>query len=72
MGCSSCQSKLQQIYIGWKRLAIKDSEIEPIAQERAAICAKCDFNNKNWCVRCGCFVPAKVRSSTNCPLNYWA
>ena len=53
-------SKLKSIINGWANLAIDGNK--EIAEKRAKICAKCDFNIANICSKCICPLPAKTRS----------
>ena len=66
-------SKLSEIYNGWKNLTFPNSRVEKEAKRRITICIDCDkLNNRNFCVLCGCYMPAKVRSpKSKCPLNKW-
>lgn len=45
-----------------------------ILSERIFICKSCpELNSLNFCKKCGCFMPAKVRFKTSsCPLNKWS
>lgn len=69
--CSDCGNKkkrprvirkLASIIDGFSNYIWPNPEVEKIALERADICSQCNLNSQNWCVDCGCFVPAKIRS----------
>lgn len=65
-------SKIKNIIKGWKNLFIEDKELMPLFQSRFDICKKCKYNKLQTCLKCGCFIPAKVRSpEENCPENFW-
>jgi hypothetical protein len=65
-------SKLKEIYDGWTNYITSNPEVLPLADNRAKICAVCEFNKKNFCGKCGCFLPAKVSSPTStCPEKKW-
>ena len=66
-------SKLSEIYEGWKNLTFPNKRIETEAKRRINICIDCDkLNNRNFCVLCGCYMPAKVRSSkSHCRIKKW-
>lgn len=66
--------KLQEIINGWTNYAIKNPQIEKLAKERAEFCVDCSQlkNNTNSCKICGCYIPAKIRSTkSKCPLKKW-
>jgi hypothetical protein len=66
--------KVQEIINGWTNYTFKNSKIELIAKNRAEYCANCDKLNQNFntCKICGCYIPAKIRSTkSKCPLNKW-
>ncbi len=65
--------KLASIVSGWKNLLYKDLSIEGVAMKRAEKCAKCNnANNRNFCVLCNCYIPAKIRSlKEQCPIGEW-
>lgn len=65
-------SKLKEIYEGWTNYISKNPDIQQLADLRANICAECPFNKSNFCGKCGCYIPAKVCSTTSkCPENKW-
>lgn len=67
-------NKLTEIYAGWKHYIFQTPEIEEKAKIRMKICVEnCDkLNNRNICSKCGCYMPAKVRSlKSNCLLKKW-
>ena len=55
-------SKVKSIARGWSNVIWPDKEIEAMAYKRIGVCADCDCNNKNICMDCGCWIPAKARS----------
>jgi hypothetical protein len=65
--------KFDEIVSGWKNYMFKSEKVEIIAKKRLITCLKCNFFTKNkTCSKCGCFVPAKVRSlKSKCPKNFW-
>lgn len=71
-------SIFNDIVDGWYHLIIKDPATEEVAKERSKICSECEkldcISNSFYlhCGKCGCYIPAKVRSkSSKCPLNLW-
>ena len=67
MGCCKGEkpigiNKLKSILAGWSNVLWSNETIRAVAHERAAVCAVCDKNKKNWCTDCGCWIPAKARS----------
>ena len=66
-------NKFNEIISGWKNYMFKSEEIEKIAKDRLLICLECEkFTKRNTCSKCGCYIPAKVRSERNrCPLKKW-
>jgi len=66
-------SKLSEIFIGWKNYTFPNPTIEKEAKRRMKICVSCsELNQKSFCVKCGCYMPAKVRSSkSKCRLRKW-
>lgn len=69
----SAKNKLQRILEGWKNLIKTNPEVEKIANSRAIKCASCEhLNNLLFCKKCGCFVPAKIRSTQEkCKERKW-
>lgn len=68
-------SLLQEIYAGWKNYVFPTPAVEEEAKRRMKICVeKCPLfkpHNK-FCGKCGCYMPAKVRSlKSRCPLRKW-
>ena len=42
------------------------------ANERIKICEGCEFYTKNRCLKCGCYMAAKIHvESSRCPINKW-
>ena len=42
------------------------------AAERIKICEGCEFFKENRCLKCGCFMNAKIHlESSRCPINKW-
>lgn len=72
---TSCKNKLLKIYAGWKNLLFPNPEIEELAKKRIVICIDNKCNNLNEydiCEKCGCYIPAKVRSpKEKCPEKLW-
>lgn len=67
-------SLLEQIYDGWKNYIFPNEEMELLAKKRIRFCVDCDklIKQSKICGKCGCYVPAKVRSKkSKCPLNLW-
>ena len=66
-------SKVSEIIEGWKNYTFPNPHIEAIAKERITICCECDkLRKNNTCMLCGCYMPAKVRSSkSHCRLKRW-
>lgn len=46
-------------------------EIELEARRRMEICALCPDRSNLWCQACGCYLPAKIRSGSECPREKW-
>jgi hypothetical protein len=59
--------------LGLKVFDAADNSVETIALNRFKICAKCPMKSpRNFCRKCGCFLPAKVRSlNDSCPIGNW-
>jgi hypothetical protein len=74
-------SVFREIIEGWTNLIFENPIVEEIAKKRIAICAgdddndikKCAFfTGFKTCEKCGCYMPAKVRSlQSDCPEKYW-
>lgn len=71
-------SKLTEIAEGWKNLVFKNDIGEEMALERGKVCEECDklhtLTNSFYlhCAKCGCYIPAKLRSTNSkCPLGKW-
>ena len=66
-------SRLSEIFEGWKNLTFPNPTIEKEAKKRMEICVDCDsLNHRNFCNKCGCYMPAKVRSpKSKCRLRMW-
>ena len=66
-----------KIVEGYSALITKDKKVEDMALRRSAICSDCPQLDKAlgfflFCKKCGCYVPAKVRSiHSSCPLSKW-
>jgi hypothetical protein len=70
--CCGKKSKVERIIEGWGNYIFRTPETESIAQRRASICAVCNENQKEWCFKCACYIPAKTRSiAEKCPKNLW-
>lgn len=48
-----------------------DHNVEKEAERRLTICAECPRLGAMFCKSCGCYLPAKVRSKSDCPENKW-
>ena len=66
-------SRLSEIFEGWKNFTFPNPTIEKEAKRRIEICVGCsDLNQRNFCAKCGCYMPAKVRSpKSKCRLRKW-
>jgi hypothetical protein len=66
-------SQLSEIYDGWKNYVFQDPQVEEIAKKRIAICVECKkLNARKFCMICGCYMAAKVRSpKSKCSLKKW-
>lgn len=66
-------SILNDIYEGWKSYIFKSPEHKEMAETRMKICVSCPFfTPKRRCQKCGCFMPAKVRTEkAKCPIGRW-
>ena len=65
--------KLSEIYSGWKNIMFQTPKVEKIAKKRMEICIGCPMLSKrNICDLCGCYMPAKVRSTKSfCVAKKW-
>ena len=52
---------------------VGDDNVESKAIERYEICLRCPLisESKTSCTSCGCFLPFKTRSGSNCPEKKW-
>ncbi len=66
-------SRLSEIYEGWKNFTFSNPQVEEIAKKRMTICVECEkLKKNNTCSLCGCYMPAKVRSTkSKCRLKKW-
>jgi len=68
-------SQLSEIYDGWKNYVFPNQQVEEEAKRRIAICVNNEckkFRGNKTCVLCGCYMPAKVRSSrSHCLMKKW-
>lgn len=66
-------SRLSEIYEGWKNFTFPNPQVEEIAKKRMTICVECvKLKKNNTCSLCGCYMPAKVRSTkSKCRLKKW-
>ena len=55
-------AKLKSILQGWSNIIWSSEKVRRIAHGRIEICVECDQNNKNFCIDCGCWIPAMARS----------
>ncbi len=67
--------KIKDILVGWGNLIIKPESTTPLMEKRMSICNACEIRTDSWCDEdkggCGCYLPAKHRSSSKCPKNKW-
>lgn len=68
--------KLEHIAEGFVNYALSfkrspDNEIEVKATHRLSVCAECEYKKDLWCNDCGCYLPSKARSKSECPKNKW-
>ena len=68
-------SRLAEIYEGWKNFTFPNTKVEKEAKRRMEICVNggCGkLNDRNICRLCGCYMPAKVRSTkSRCRIRKW-
>jgi ribosomal protein L37E len=67
-------SKFKEIISGWTNLVFHSPEAEKLANERAKICGRCQYNKFSICSQCGCPLSAKTRSTSatnKCPMGKW-
>ena len=60
--------------INGKPLREKDFVVpdEPFQIKRKQICETCEHNKFNFCTKCGCIIPLKVKFKVSvCPINKW-
>ena len=50
---------IKNIIIGWYRYLKGYTSKE--VRRRNKICSTCEFKNHKFCMKCGCFLPAKQR-----------
>lgn len=71
-------SQTKEIFEGFLNLVFPDEKVEGIANTRLKICFECPVRTGNKCDKnkslngikgCGCYINAKVRSSSKCPLG---
>jgi hypothetical protein len=65
----------------FKNIGLLSSKNREIYKKRADICYECQFNDRNFCSLCGCYIPAKTKayydldkdgkSKGGCPKKYW-
>lgn len=64
-----------EIYSGFRNLIFRDSLVERVSVERLRICSECEYSSDiiyYHCMKCGCYIEAKVRSmGSECPLGKW-
>lgn len=49
-----------------------NEEYKNLRSKREMICSSCEFNNLNFCSKCGCLIPLKISFPfTTCPENKW-
>lgn len=63
---------MNKILEGWKNLVWPTPESKKLAEDRAKLCDPCAFNKLLTCTKCGCAIPAKIRSpKAKCPIKRW-
>jgi hypothetical protein len=67
---------LKDVFVGWgnflkNNIGILNPKIVKEGERRLLICQNCPIRLNNMCGLCGCFLPAKVVSDSNCPLGKW-
>ena len=68
--------KINDIATGWynlvrKELGLLPSQLQKQSDTRLKICSECQYRNENRCLKCTCFLKAKVVSDSKCPINKW-
>jgi len=69
--------EIKNIIEGWKNLLgfkVMPEEQKAIVEQRAAICAGCEFRHEHLdlCLVCLCYIPAKIRTvEDTCPKGKW-
>lgn len=69
-------SFLKNIFVGWSNylkdnVGILDYNLKVEGERRLTICKDCPNRIGEICGLCGCFLPAKVVSSSDCPIGKW-
>ena len=67
---------LKNIFVGWSNylkdnVGILDPKVKVEGERRLTICKECPSRIGETCGLCGCFLPAKVVSSSDCPIHKW-
>lgn len=56
-------------YVGTGMQNVPDTQ----EQQRKLICAQCEFFKNDWCGKCGCYLPVKIKwASEHCPEGKWS
>lgn len=65
--------RISEIFEGWKNFTFPNPAVEAEAKRRIEICCNCEkLRKNNYCMLCGCFMPAKVRSpKSRCKIKKW-
>lgn len=69
-----CCPKIQDIAVGWLRVALKQRE--ELSAERMKFCMVCEFNDAGKCLKCPTKIKCRVRAKTRvesqeCPMGRW-
>lgn len=66
--------KLKYIIQGWFHLILskfKELKYSKLYKSRLDICNSCDKNKNGICDVCGCYLKAKTKSDSLCPIGKW-
>ena len=64
-------SKIKDILTGWAKVIFKPTTLTPQMEANLLACDSCPARNRHTCSDCGCYIPAKVRSDSDCPQDKW-
>ena len=76
MGILVQMKLIKDIFVGWgnylkDNIGILNPQVKIEGERRLSICRDCPNRTGESCGLCGCFLPAKVVSSSTCPINKW-